>query len=65
MSAMTVPELAEAAAWIDATYPERPLTVGVGAVLRFADAARAHAAVEAGDLPRLPDGTVGRLVLTP
>lgn len=65
MSAMTVSELAGAAAWIDATYPDRPLSVGVGAVLGFADAAWAHAAVESGALPHLADGTIGRLVLVP
>lgn len=65
MSAMTVPELADAAAWIGATYPDRPLSVGVGAVLGFAEAARAHGAVESGTLPRLADGTLGRLVLVP
>jgi NADPH2:quinone reductase len=41
MSAMSAPELAEAAAWINATYPSRPLTVSVGRVLHFRDAARA------------------------
>jgi NADPH:quinone reductase-like Zn-dependent oxidoreductase len=65
MSEMTVPELAAAAEWINSTWPERPLSVGVGRVLRFADAARAHAVLERADLPRLPDGIVGRLVLRP
>lgn len=65
MSRMTVPELATTAAWINGTYPDEPLTVSVGEVLRFSDAARAHAMLESGGLPRLPDGTVGRLVLTP
>jgi NADPH:quinone reductase-like Zn-dependent oxidoreductase len=61
MSELTVPELAAAAAWINAALP----SVGVGMVLRFADAARAHRVLESGDLPRLPDGTVGRIVLRP
>lgn len=65
MSRMTVPELAAAATWINASHPARPLTVGVGQVLGFAAAARAHAVVEARALPRLPDGIVGRLVLRP
>jgi NADPH:quinone reductase-like Zn-dependent oxidoreductase len=65
MSQMTVPELAAAAEWINAAHRDRPLAVGVGQVLRFADAARAHAVVESGELPRMPDGTVGRLVLRP
>lgn len=65
MSRMTVSELAAAAAWINASHPVRPLTVGVGRVLGFADAAGAHATVESRALPRLPDGTVGRLVLRP
>lgn len=65
MSRMTVSELAAAATWINASHPTRPLTVSVGQVLRFADAARAHAMVEERTLPRLPDGTVGRLVLQP
>ena len=65
MSRMTVPELAAAAAWINATYPDRPLAVSVGRRLPFSDAGRAHALLEAGELPRMPDGTVGRLVLTP
>jgi len=65
MSRMTVAELAASAARIDATYPDRPLTVSVGRVLPFSEAARAHALLESGQLPRMPDGTVGRLVLTP
>ena len=65
MSRMTVPELAAAARWINATYPARPLDVSVGRVLRFSEAASAHALLESGQLPRMPDGTVGRLVLTP
>jgi hypothetical protein len=43
----------------------RPLTVSVGRVLGFEDAAEAHEILESGRLPRMPDGTVGRLVLTP
>lgn len=31
----------------------------------LADAALAHTLVEQGEVPRRPDGTVGRLVLTP
>jgi NADPH2:quinone reductase len=61
MSAMTVAELAAAAEWINA----RPLTVSVGRVLGFDRAAEAHALMEAGNLPRMDDGTVGRLVLRP
>lgn len=65
MSRMTVPELDAAASWIIATYPAQPLTVTVGEVLPFSEAARAHALLESGELPRMADGTVGRLVLTP
>jgi NADPH:quinone reductase len=65
MSRMTVPELASAARWINATYPSQPLRVSVGEVLPFSDAARAHALLESGQLPHMPDGTVGRLVLVP
>jgi NADPH:quinone reductase-like Zn-dependent oxidoreductase len=61
MSQMTVPELAAAAEWINAAPPR----VGVGRVLGFADAARAHSILEGGELPRMPDGTVGRIVLRP
>jgi NADPH:quinone reductase-like Zn-dependent oxidoreductase len=61
MSAMTVGELAAAAAWINVSAPE----VSVGRVLPFADAALAHTIMEQGELPRLPDRTIGRLVLTP
>ena len=65
MSAMTVSELAAAADRINSTHPSRPLTVSVGRVLDFASAATAHTMLETGRLPRMPDGTVGRLVLTP
>jgi hypothetical protein len=65
MSAMTVPELAEAAAWINGTHPARPLTCDVGEVLSFADARRAHELLDAGAPPRTRRGTVGRIVLTP
>jgi NADPH:quinone reductase-like Zn-dependent oxidoreductase len=65
MSAMTGPELAGAARWINASHPQHPLAVSVGEVLGFAEAGRAHAVLEAGALPRMPDGTVGRLVLRP
>lgn len=65
MSGMTVAELRTAADWIIGRHAVRPVTVSVGGVARFADAARAHARLEAGELPRLSDGTVGRLVLTP
>lgn len=61
MSAMTVDELAGAADWINA----RPPAVSVGRVLGFDGAAEAHATLEAGGLPRMADGTVGRLVLAP
>ncbi len=65
MSGMTVQELAEAADRINATYPSQPLAVSVGRVLGFQDAGEAHAILEAGRLPRMPDGTVGRIVLQP
>lgn len=65
MSAMTVDELAAAAAWINETYATRPLAVSVGRVAGFDTAADAHATLEAGALPRMDDGTVGRLVLRP
>ena len=65
MSGMTVRELAAAAGWINATYPSRPLSVSVGRVLGFRAAAEAHAILEAGELPRMRDGTVGRLLLQP
>jgi NADPH:quinone reductase-like Zn-dependent oxidoreductase len=65
MSAMTASELAAAAAWINATYPSRPLSVSVGRVLGFEAASEAHGLIETGRLPRMPDGTVRRLVLRP
>lgn len=65
MSAMTVTELAAAAEWINATYRSRPLSVSVGRVLSFGQTGKAHALLESGRLPRMADGTVGRLVLTP
>jgi NADPH:quinone reductase-like Zn-dependent oxidoreductase len=65
MSAMTVGELAAAAAWINHQHSVRPLEVSVGEVLPFSSAAHAHTLTERGDLPRLPDHTVGRLVLRP
>jgi NADPH:quinone reductase-like Zn-dependent oxidoreductase len=65
MSGMTISELAAAADWINASHPSRPLTVSVGPVLGFAAAGEAHAILEAGQLPRMPDGTVGRIVLKP
>jgi NADPH:quinone reductase-like Zn-dependent oxidoreductase len=65
MSAMTAPELAVAAAWINGTHPARPLTSDIGEVLSFADARRAHELLDAGELPRTRYGTVGRIVLTP
>jgi NADPH:quinone reductase-like Zn-dependent oxidoreductase len=65
MSAMTPAELAAAAEWINATYRSRPLSVSVGQVLGFENAAEAHAVLESGRLPRMADGTVGRLVLRP
>lgn len=65
MSAMTVGELAAAAAWINHRYAQRPLEVSVGRVLSFSGATLAHTLVECGELPRMPDYTVGRLVLRP
>jgi NADPH:quinone reductase len=65
MSAMAVDELAAAAAWINGTHPARPLSVSIGRVSGFDTAADAHATLEAGALPRMDDGTVGRLVLRP
>jgi NADPH2:quinone reductase len=65
MSRMTVTELAEAAGWINETYPEHPLSVVVGTVMNFAEAEQAHALVESGQLPRTADGMVGRIVLRP
>lgn len=65
MSAMTAGELAAAAAWINHRYAERPLEVSVGRVLTFSAAALAHTLMERGELPRMPDRTVGRLVLRP
>lgn len=65
MSGMNVTELAAAAHWIGGRYPVGPLVVGVGPVLSFADAQRAHEMVEQGGLPHTPDGLVGRIVLTP
>ncbi|HEY1320369.1 MAG TPA: NADPH:quinone reductase [Streptosporangiaceae bacterium] len=65
MSGMTVTELADAAEWINTRPAANPLTVSVGQVLGFADAAEAHAMLERRELPRMADGTVGRLVLRP
>jgi NADPH:quinone reductase-like Zn-dependent oxidoreductase len=65
MSEMTRSELAAAADWINSSYPSRPLSVSVGRVLGFEAAAQAHAVLEAGQLPRMADGTVGRIVLRP
>ena len=65
MSGMTAPELALAADWINATYPSQPLSVSVGRVLGFDAAAEAHAILEARRLPRMRDGTVGRVLLQP
>jgi NADPH2:quinone reductase len=61
MSGMTVGELGEAAAWINA----RPPVVSLAPAMRFADAARAHEIIENGRLPHLADYTVGRIVLQP
>jgi NADPH:quinone reductase-like Zn-dependent oxidoreductase len=63
MSGMTAGELAAAADWINAACASRPLTVSIGRVLGFDAAAEAHAILEAGRLPRMPDGPVGRLLL--
>ena len=65
MSGMTAGELAAAAAWINHQHAVRPLEVSVGQVMPFSAAARAHTLAERGELPRLPDHTVGRLVLRP
>lgn len=65
MSAMTVGELAAAAAWINSRPSGRGLVVSIGRVLSFSEAALAHTLLERGELPRLPDHTVGRLVLRP
>jgi NADPH:quinone reductase-like Zn-dependent oxidoreductase len=65
MSAMTVPELAAAARWINESHSRRPLSVEVGMVAGFADAADAHATVESGRLPHSAEGIVGRIVLRP
>lgn len=65
MSAMTVPELAAAADWINTRHAGRSISVPVGEVLAFRDAADAHVTVESGELPRMSDGTRGRLVLLP
>jgi NADPH:quinone reductase-like Zn-dependent oxidoreductase len=65
MSGMTVAELADAAAWINESHGNNPLTVGVGPVLTFAEAQQAHAMIEHRELPRLDDGTVGRVILRP
>ncbi len=65
MSAMTEGELAAAAAWINHQHSARPLEVSVGDVMPFSSAALAHTLIERGELPRLPDHTVGRLVLHP
>lgn len=61
MSGMTSSELAAAARWINSREP----SVSVGRVLGFDHAAEAHAMLETGGLPRMPDGTVGRIVLRP
>src|SRR6201999_90586 len=65
MSAMTEGELAAAAAWINHQHAARPLEVSVGDVMPFSSAALAHTLIERGELPRLPDHTIGRLVLPP
>jgi NADPH:quinone reductase len=65
MSAMTVSELAAAAAWINAQHARRPLAVSLAPGMRFADAARAHEIIEQGRLPHLADHTIGRITLRP
>jgi NADPH:quinone reductase-like Zn-dependent oxidoreductase len=65
MSGMTVGELADAAAWINAQHARRPLTVSLTPVMRFADTARAHEIIEQGQLPHLSDHTIGRITLRP
>lgn len=62
MSAITAGELAGAAAWINARRATDLLTVSLALPVGFADAARAHAMTERGELPpprrphRRPDG---------
>ena len=63
-SGMTGAELAAVADCINAAHPSRPPSVSVGRVLGFDAAAEAHAILEAGRLPRMADGTVGRIVLS-
>lgn len=66
LSALDASELREVADQVNARWAEgRPLTVHVGEVLEFADAADAHRRMEAGALPRMADGFVGRIVLVP
>jgi NADPH:quinone reductase-like Zn-dependent oxidoreductase len=65
MSAMTVSELAAAAAWINAQPARRPLAVSLAPGMRFGDTARAHQIIEQGRLPHLPDHTIGRITLQP
>jgi NADPH2:quinone reductase len=65
MSGMTLSELTDAAAWINAQHGTRPLAVSLAPIMRFADAARAHQMIEQGQLPHLKDHTIGRLILQP
>jgi NADPH:quinone reductase-like Zn-dependent oxidoreductase len=65
MSGMDVTELAAAARWMAGRYPGRPLEVGIGQVLSFADARRAHELLEQGGRSHTADGLAARLVLTP
>ncbi|HEX5304403.1 MAG TPA: zinc-binding dehydrogenase [Streptosporangiaceae bacterium] len=65
MSAMTVSELAAAAAWINAQHARRPLAVSLAPGMRFIDTARAHQIIEQGRLPHAPDHTIGRITLQP
>lgn len=63
MSGMTAAELQQAADWANARHPDHPVHVSIGRRLGLADAARAHQILEAGQLPTMPDGTRGRIVL--
>jgi NADPH:quinone reductase-like Zn-dependent oxidoreductase len=65
MSAMTVSELAAAAAWINTQHARRPLAVSLAPGMRFTATARAHQIIEQGRLPHTPDHTIGRITLQP
>ncbi|HEU5389309.1 MAG TPA: hypothetical protein VFV73_25760 [Streptosporangiaceae bacterium] len=63
--AMLRRELAGAAAWSKAWHATRLLTVSLAPPMRCADAGRAHAMTERGELPRLAGRTADRMVLRP